>query len=129
MKRPTRYDFSKPIKIISYKSPKFDIMFYSFFFTLIVFIVFALLFIHYGKFEINFVLWRVIVAFPLVIIAYFFRQLLDELRKYPKLLMKKHIWTIKELMELTGKDQKETENIISHVLESSFIVDNKNIVK
>lgn len=129
MKRPTRYDFSKPIKIISYKSPKFDIMFYSFFFTLIVFIVFALLFIHDGKFEINFVLWRVIVAFPLVIIAYFFRQLLDELRKYPKLLMKKHIWTIKELMELTGKDQKETENIISHVLESSFIVDNKNIVK
>ena len=129
MKRPTRYDFSKPIKIISYKSPKFDIMFYSFFFTLIVFIVFALLFIHDGKFEINFVLWRVIVAFPLVIIAYFFRQLLDELRKYPKLLMKKHIWTIKELMELTGKDQKETENIISHVLESSFIVENKNIVK
>lgn len=129
MKRPTRYDFSKPIKIISYKSPKFDIMFYSFFFTLIVFVVFALLFIHDGKFEINFVLWRVIVAFPLVIIAYFFRQLLDELRKYPKLLMKKHIWTIKELMELTGKDQKETENIISHVLESSFIVDNKNIVK
>ena len=129
MKRPTRYDFSKPIKIISYKSPKFDIVFYSFFFTLIVFIVFALLFIHDGKFEINFVLWRVIVAFPLVIIAYFFRQLLDELRKYPKLLMKKHIWTIKELMELTGKDQKETENIISHVLESSFIVDNKNTVK
>lgn len=129
MKRPTRYDFSKPIKIISYKSPKFDIMFYSFFFTLIVFVVFALLFIHDGKFEINFVLWRVIVAFPLVIIAYFFRQLLDELRRYPKLLMKKHIWSIKELMELTGKDQKETENIISHVLESSFIVDNKNIVK
>ena len=129
MKRPTRYDFSKPIKIISYKSPKFDIIFYSFFFTLIVFIVFALLFIHDGKFEINFVLWRVLVAFPLVIITYFFRQLLDELRKYPKLLMKKHIWTIKELMELTGKDQKETENIISHVLESSFIVDNKNTVK
>ena len=43
--------------------------------------------------------------------------------------MKKHTWTIKELMELTGKDQKETENIISHVLESCFIVDEKKILK
>ncbi|MBO7675971.1 MAG: hypothetical protein J6S49_00420, partial [Erysipelotrichaceae bacterium] len=105
------------------------IIFYSAIFSALVVIIIALNCIHDGKFELNFVLWRVIVSFPLVIIAYIFRQLLTELRKYPKLLMKKHTWTIKELMELTDKDQKETENIISHVLESCFIVDEKNILK
>ena len=129
MKKPTRYDFSKSIKILGYKSPRFDILFYSVIFTALVVMIFALLFIHDGKFEINFKLGRVLIAFPLTIIAYIFRQLLDELRKYPKLLMKKHIWTIKELMELTGKDQKETENIMSHVFESCFVIDEKNIIK
>lgn len=129
MKKPTRYDFSKSIKILGYKRNRFDIVFYSFLFSILVLIIFLLLFIHDGKFEINFKLGRVLLAFPLTILAYIFRQLLDELRKYPKLLMKKHIWTIKELMELTGKDQKETENIMSHVFESCFVIDDKNIIK
>lgn len=129
MKKPTRYDFSKSIKILGYKRNRFDIIFYSFLFSILVLIIFLLLFIHDGKFEINFKLGRVLIAFPLTILAYIFRQLLDELRKYPKLLMKKHIWNIKELMELTGKDQKETENIMSHVFESCFVIDDKNIIK
>lgn len=129
MKKPVRYDFSRPIKILGYKRNRFDIIFYSFLFSVLVLIIFSLLFIHDGKFEINFKLGRVLIAFPLTILAYIFRQLLDELRKYPKLLMKKHIWNIKELMELTGKDQKETENIMSHVFESCFVIDDKNIIK
>ncbi len=129
MKKPTRYDFSKPVKLLQFKNPKFDIIFYSAIFSALVVIIIALNCIHDGQFKINFVLWRVIVSFPLVIIAYIFRQLLNELRKYPKLLMKKHTWTIKELMEMTGKDRRETENIMSHVFESCFVVDDKNILK
>ena len=127
--KPTRYDFSKPIKIIEYKSPKFDIIFYSSILSLLMVIIFFLLFIHNGKFEINFVWWRTLIAFPLLIIAYIFKQLLDELRIYPKKLMEKHRWSIEELMAMTKKDRKETENIISHVLESAFIVDKDSILK
>lgn len=127
--KPTRYDFSKPIKIIEYKSPKFDIIFYSSILSLLMVIIFFLLFIHNGKFEINFVWWRTLIAFPLLIIAYIFKQLLDELRIYPKKLMEKHRWSIEEFMAMTKKDRKETENIISHVLESAFIVDKDSILK
>ena len=128
MKKPVKYDYSKPIKIIQYRSPWFDILFYSTILSLLMVFIFTLLFIHNGKFEINFVLWRVLICLPLLIIAYIFKQLLDELRVYPKKLMEKHIWTIDELMKLTNKDRKETENIMNHVLESCFIVDNKNKV-
>ena len=86
-----------------------------------------LVFMHDGKFKIDFVLWRVLVAIPLIILAYWLKELLDELRIYPAKLMKKHIWTLKDLMELTGKDQKETERIMTHVFESCFVVDNRNI--
>ena len=124
-----RYDFSKPIKLIQYKSPRFDIIFYSAILSALTAVIFFLLFIHKGKFEINFELWRVLVCIPLIMIAYVFKQLLDELRIYPKQLMRKHIWTIDELMQMTKKDRKETENIMSHVFESSFIVDKDSILK
>ena len=87
-----------------------------------------LILIHDGKFEVRFDLWRVLICIPLIILSYIFKQLLDELRVYPKKLMEKHIWTIDELMKLTNKGRKETENIMNHVLESCFIVDNKNKV-
>ena len=128
MKKPTRYDFSKPIKIISYKSPRFDIIFYSFLLSALMVALFFILFIHDDKFAIDFTLPRVLIGIPLIMLAYLFKQLLDELRIYPKKLMEKHIWKIEELMKLTGKDRKETENIISHVLEAAFIVDDKNII-
>ena len=119
MKKPTRYDFSKPIKIIRYKSPRFDIIFYSFILSALMTGLFFLLFIHDGKFAIEFTLPRVLIGIPLIMIAYIFKQL----------LMEKHIWKIEELMQMTGKDRKETENIISHVLEAAFIVDDKNIIE
>jgi len=128
MQKLKKYDFSKPIKIIQYKSPRFDIIFYSFLLSLLMAAVFYLIFIHDGKFVIQFKTLRVIIAFPLVILCYFLKELLDELRIYPKLLMKKHIWTLDELMKLTNKDEDKTKKIISHVLESSFIVDKKNII-
>ena len=128
MKKPTRYDFSKPIKIISYKSPRFDIIFYSFILSALMMMLFALLFIHDGKFAIEFTLPRVLIGIPLIMVCYLYKQLLDELRIYPKKLMEKHIWKIEELMQMTGKDRTETENIISHVLEASFIVDDRNII-
>ena len=129
LKKPEKYDYNKPIKLLQYKRPWFDIMFYSFILSALMIIILGLLFYHDGQLKINFVLWRVIVCIPLVILTYWLRQLLDELRIYPSKLMKKHIWNINELMEMTGKDRKETENIMNHVLESCFIVDNKNILK
>ena len=129
LKKPEKYDYSKPIKLIQYKSPWFDIMFYSFILSMLMLVIMYLIFIHDGKFKVDFVLWRVLVCIPLVIIAYWFKQLLDELRIYPTKLMKKHIWNISELMEMTGKDRKETENIMNHVLEACFVVDKKSVLK
>ena len=60
-------------------------------------------------------------------LAYWIRELLNELRVYPPKLLKKHIWSIKDLMELTGKDRKQTERIMTHVFESCFEIDQKNI--
>ena len=127
MKRLPKYDFDKPVKLLQYKSPKFDIIFYSAAFSCLAFAIMYLVFIHDGKFKIDFVLWRVLVSIPLVILAYWVRELLEELRIYPAKLMKKHSWTIRELMEMTGKDRRETERIMSHVFESCFVVDQKNI--
>ena len=125
--RVPKYDFDRPVKLIQYKSPRFDILFYSSLLSFLMLAVMYLIFIHDGKFKIDFVLWRVLVCIPLIILAYWIKELLDELRIYPQKLMKKHVWTIKELMELTGKDRKETERIMSHVLESCFQIDKKNI--
>ncbi|MBQ6492807.1 MAG: hypothetical protein IJI92_02955 [Erysipelotrichaceae bacterium] len=123
------YDFDKPIKLLEYKSPRFDIIFYSAILSLLMVIIMYLIFVHDGEFRIDFVLWRVLICIPLLMLSYWFRELLNELRVYPKLLMKKHIWTIKELMEMTGKDRKSTETIMSHVFESCFIVDKSCLKK
>ena len=42
--------------------------------------------------------------------------------------MKQNVWTIDELMALTGKDRQETERIITRVLEACFVVDASCIV-
>ena len=125
--KPIKYDYDKPVKLIRMKRNGFDIMFYSAILGVLVVAVLALICIHDGKFVIDFVLWRVIVCIPLVILIVFIKQLLDELRIYPKLLAKKHIWSIEELMEMTKKNRTETENIMNHVLDSCFIVDKRNI--
>ena len=129
MRKPEKYDYSKPIKIIQYKSPWFDIVFYSTLLSLILAFVFLLLFVKDVKFVVDFSLWKVLISIPLLMVSYLFKQLLDELRIYPKLLMKKHIWNIDELMEMTKKDRKETENIMNHVLSAAFEIDKTNIMK
>ena len=101
-----RYDFTKPIRIIQYKSPRFDLIFYSALFTALVTAIIALICIHDGTFEIRFVTWRVLLCIPLILLAVWMRELLNELRIYPKQLMKKHTWKIEELMEMTGKDRE-----------------------
>ncbi len=124
-----KYDYSKPIKLLQFKSPRFDIIFYSALASVLMCIVVYLLFYHDGKFKIDFVLWRVCVSIPLVMLIYWIRELLEELRIYPQKLMTKHIWSMKELMELTGKDEEKTEKIMNHVLESCFVVDKSCIKK
>ena len=61
MKKKTipNYDFSKPVKLLQYKSPRFDIVFYSAILSLLMIAIMYLIFIHDGKFKIDFVLWRV----------------------------------------------------------------------
>lgn len=122
-----KYDYSKPIKLLQFKSPRFDILFYSALLSAMMLAVIWLIFIHDGKFKIDFVLWRVLVCIPLIMLSYWLKEMLDELRVYPAKLMKKHIWSMKELMELTGKDEKETQKIMDRVLEACFIVDPKNV--
>jgi len=122
-----KYDYSRPIKLLQYKAPRFDIIFYSALLSAMMLAVIWLIFIHDGKFKIDFVLWRVLICIPLVMLCYWVKELLDELRIYPSKLMKKHIWTLKELMELTGKDEKNTKRIMDHVFESCFVIDQKNL--
>lgn len=122
-----KYNFDIPVKLLEYHRPGFDIMFYSAILGILVAIVVALICVHDGKFVIQFDLGRTILSLPLAILALVFKQLLDELRIYPKKLMQKNVWTIEELMAMTKKDRKETENIMTHVFESCFIVDIKNI--
>lgn len=122
-----KYNFDIPITLVEYHRAGFDIMFYSAILGVLVVVILALICVHDGQFTIKFTLPRTLICLPLVIIALIFKQLLDELRIYPKKLMKKKVWTIEELMALTKKDRKETENIMTHVFESCFIVDVKNI--
>ena len=120
-----QYDFSKPIKLLTFKSPRFDILFYSFLLSALMVSVFYLLCFRDGKFGLDFRLWKVLASMVLIILCYWVKELLDEIRIYPEKLMKKHIWTLKELMEMTGKDEKETKRIMTRVFESCFVVDPK----
>ena len=117
------YDFDKPIRIVGMKSGGLDVMFYSGVFAVVVAAVFFVLCLKDGAFGIYLDLWRVLVSIPLIVLALVPLQLLKELREYPPRLAKKATWTREELMALTGKDQKETERLITRVLESAFLVD------
>lgn len=127
--KAVKFNYDKPIKIIQMKRNGFDIMFYSACLSALVVTVLYLICIHDGQFKIEFELWKTIVCIPLVILITFFKQLLDELRIYPKQLAKQHIWSIEDLMKLTKKDRKHTEEIMNHVLDSCFIVDDKCVQK
>ncbi|MBQ9009522.1 MAG: hypothetical protein IJ088_09360 [Clostridia bacterium] len=123
MKRQKVFDYDRPIRIRSVKSNGLDIIIYTIMFSVLAAAVLLILCMKDGKFGVYFELWRVLVSIPLIIIAYFVLQPLKELRKYVPLLAQKATWTIEDLMKLTNKDRRETEHIMTRVLESAFIVD------
>lgn len=122
-KNIARYDFEKPIVITRYKSGGLDIMFYALLLSLCVAGIFILICWHDGQFKVDFVLWRVLLSFPLLLLTLLLKSLLNEIKTYTPKLLAKSTWTIEELMEMTGKDRKETERIITGVLETGFVVE------
>ena len=98
-------------------------MFYSVLLSIITVIMMFILFWRDGHFVLEFTLGRTLISLPLAMIAIILIQMLREIRTYTKELLKKSTWTIEELMQMTGKDRKETERIISRVLEVSFVVE------
>lgn len=123
MKRGQSFDFDHPIHIQRMKANGLDIIFYTFLFSVLAAAILWILCMKDGKFGIYFDLWRVGVSIPLIILAYFVLQPLKELRLYVPRVAKKATWTVEEFMKLTGKDRRETEQIMTRVLESGFIVD------
>ena len=123
MKRGQSFDFDHPIHIQRMKAHGLDIIFYTFLFSVLAAAILWILCMKDGKFGIYFDLWRVGVSIPLIILAYFVLQPLKELRLYVPRVAKKATWTVEEFMKLTGKDRRETEQIMTRVLESGFIVD------
>ncbi len=117
------YDFDHPIRITRYRPAGIDIVFYTVALGTVGIAMILLLFLRDGKLVYEFTLGRTLLSFPLAMLAVILFGLLRELRTYTSKLLKKSVWTIEELMEMTGKDRKETEQIVSHVLESCFTVD------
>ena len=117
------YDFDNPIRITAYRPAGIDIVFYTAALSVVLIVMMLILFMRQGKIVYEFTLWRTLLSLPLAIIAIFIIELMRELRTYTSKQAEKPVWTMEELMELTGKDRKHTEQIISHVLESCFTVD------
>jgi len=118
-----QYDFSRPIRLTAMRSGGLDTLFYSFMLSICLTAMILILSLRGGKLHIEFTFWRTLACLPFSVIAVIFWQLLSELRKYPPRLAKQNVWTIDELMALTGKDRDETERIITRILESCFEVD------
>lgn len=120
---PIQYRFEDPIRLLAYKPDGLGILFYSAALGVLVAVLIFLLFYRNGHFVLEFTLGRTLLSIPLLVICSFFLSLLRELWIYPKKLLKKSVWTLEEMMTLTGKNQKDTQHIMTRVLESSFIVD------
>ena len=121
------YNFDEPIIITRYRGGATDIAFYAFMLSVIGGIMFFLLFWHDGKIKFEFTFWRTLIAFILSFPFMIFAELLKELKKYTRELAKKKVWTFEELKALTKKNDEQTRNTISHVLEVAFTVDPKCI--
>lgn len=117
------YDFTRPIRILAYRPPGLDIMFYAILLTVCFGIAFVLMFFQEGRISFNLPFWGTLMAIPLLLIGALMASLLKELLHYPRQLMKKPRWTLAEMMKLTGKSEKETIRIMTRVLESCFQVD------
>ena len=121
--RLTRYDFDGGIRLLGRKTGGLDTMFYAALCSGLMLAVFFVLTRKGGVFGFYFDLWRVLLSILLILPVTWLIQLLRELRDYPAELSRKASWTIEELMALTGQGRRETERVITRVLESCFIVD------
>lgn len=121
-------DFDKPVRIAAYKPHGLDIMFYALGLSVGLGLLFVLNFMHGGKIMLYFVLWRVLLSIPILLITLLFYSLLKELSVYTPKLLKKPVWTLRELMALTKKDEQETRRIMTRVLETAFILDEGSIL-
>ena len=118
-----RYDFDHPIRLIEFHTGGLDSLFYAVALSLCLTGMILILGLHGNKLYLEFTLGRTLLSFPLAVIAVVLYQLLRELRTYPTKLLKQNVWTIEELMAITGKNRQETEQIITRVLEACFKVD------
>ena len=123
-----RYDFDHPIRLVAFRTGGLDSLFYAVMLSICVSAMLLILSLRGGKLHFEFTLGRTLLSFPFSIFAVIFYQLLRELRVYPPKLLKQNIWTIDELMALTKKDRKETEQIITRVLEACFTVSAECII-
>ncbi|MBQ9195756.1 MAG: hypothetical protein IJ157_00830 [Clostridia bacterium] len=123
MRGQKSYDFNRPIRIDRVKANGLDIIFYTLMLSVLCAAILLIMCMKDGKFGVYFDLWRVLVCIPLIILATLPAQLLRELRAYVPKLAKKATWNIDEMIKLTGKDRRQTERIMTRVLESAFIVD------
>ena len=117
-----KYDFDHPIRLVAFRTGGLDSLFYAVMLSICLSAMLLILSLRGGKLHFEFTLGRTLLSFPFSIFAVIFYQLLRELRVYPPKLLKQNVWTIEELMELTHKDRKETEQIITRVLEACFTV-------
>ena len=117
-----KYDFDHPIRLVAFRHGGLDSLFYAVMLSICLSAMLLILSLRGGKLHFEFTLGRTLLSFPFSIFAVIFYQLLRELRVYPPKLLKQNVWTIEELMELTHKDRKETEQIITRVLEACFTV-------
>ncbi len=123
-----RYDFDHPIRLVAFRTGGLDTLFYAVMLSICLSAMLLILSVRDGKIHFEFTLGRTLIAFPFSVFAVIFYQLLRELRKYPPLLIKQNEWTIEELCELTGKNRRETEQIITRVLEACFTVSEECIL-
>lgn len=117
------FDFDRPIRIQRVKANGLDIIFYTLMLSALAAAILLIMCMKDGKFGVYFDHWRVLVSIPLIILATLPAQLLRELRAYVPQLAKKATWTIEEMQAMTRKDRRQTERIMTRVLESAFIVD------
>ena len=121
-KELVRYDFDHPIRLVAFRTGGLDTLFYAVMLSTCVTVILLILSLRDGKLHLEFTLGRTLLSFPFAVLAVIFFQLLRELRVYPPKLLKQNVWTIEELTVLTGKSRKDTEQIITRVLEACFTV-------
>lgn len=126
-KKLVSYNFDSPIRIVRYRAGGLDIMFYAALLGISITLILFLLCFHDGRFVLKLTTARTLLSIPLILFAMLMASMLKEILIYTKILLRKSVWNIEELMKITKKDRRETERIITRVLEVGFVVDTQCI--